>query len=190
MKKLLPLSFSIFYLFSFPCFAQNDTIWFNSNWKETSKKDAPFFRLKPTKKGDAYYVVDYFMNGSKQMEGLSKYPGKDMFIGPITWYYENGKIFQIAYYENGIQNGNRKVYYENGKLKTDSNYLKGRLDGKWKTFYENGNIEETGSYVNGQKEGHWETYYINGKLFKSGKYVSDQKIDKWKTNYYDGSEQN
>ena len=136
MKKRLPLSFSIFYLFSIPFFAQNDTIWFNSNWKDTSKKDASFYRLKPTKKGDAYYVVDYFLNGSKQMEGLSKYPGKDMFIGPITWYFENGNIFQIAYYENGIQNGNRKVYYENGKLKTDSNYLKGRLDGKWKAYYE------------------------------------------------------
>jgi len=190
MKKLLPLSFSIFYLLSIPCFAQNDTIWFNSNWKETSKKDASFYRLKPTKRRDAYYVVDYFMNGSKQMEGLSKYPGKEMYLGLITWYYENGNIFQIAHYENGIQNGNRKVYYENSKLKTDSNYLKGRLDGKWKAYYENGNIEETGSYENGQKENHWKTYYINGKLFESGKYVSDQKIDKWKTNYYDGSEQN
>ena len=190
MKKLLLLSFSIFYLFSIPCFAQNDTIWFNSNWKETSKKEASFYRLKPKKKGDGYYVVDYFMNGSKQMVGLSKYPGKDIYLGLITWYYENGNIFQIANYDNGILNGHRKIYYENNKLETDSNYLKGRLHGKWKTYYENENIKETGSYENGQKEGHWKTYYSNGKLFEQGKYVSDKKVGKWKTNYYDGTEQN
>jgi len=190
MKKLIPLSFSIFYLFSIPCFAQNDTIWFNSNWKETSKKDASFYRLKPEKKGDAYYVVDYFMNGSIQMEGLSKDPGEDLYLGIITWYYENGNKFQIANYENGVLNGNRKIYFENGKLKTDSNYLKGQLDGKWKTHYENENIKETGSYEDGQKKGPWKTYYINGKLFEEGRYLSDQKIDEWRTYYYDGSEQN
>jgi len=190
MKKLSLISVALLYLFSTPCFSQNDTIWFDINWKETSKKNAAFYRPEPKKKGDAYYLVDYYLNGAKQMEGVSNDPREDFYIGRVSWYHENGNKFQTANYDKNVLNGNRKVFFENGKLKSESSYLDGKLHGKWKEYYDNEIIKETGSYEKGQKEGVWKTYYINGKLFEVGRYVFDHKVDEWKTNYYDGSEQN
>lgn len=188
MKKLGLLS--LLYLFSIPCSSQKDTIWFDINWKEISKKGAAYYRPEPKKKGDAFYVVDYYLNGNKQMEGISKDPKEDVYEGLITWYHENGNIFQTINYKQGVLSGGRKVFFENGTLKNESRYRDDKLHGKWKEYYENGKIKEIGSYEKGQKEGAWKTYYINGKLFEEGRYVFDHKVDEWKTNFYDGSEQN
>lgn len=188
MKKLLTFCFSLLFSFSIYSYTQNDTIWFDSNWKETSKKDASFYRPEVTKKGNGFWIIDYYISGSKQMEGLSLEEDSETFDGVVTWFYDNGNKHQLVNYRSGALNGKRLVYYESGKIKSDSFYRNGKNEGKWKLLYENGNTKETGNYENGQKEGLWKTYYENGKLKEEGKYVFDRKVDVWKINYYDGTE--
>jgi len=184
---LLSVLFILFFIST--SFSQKDTIWYNSSWKQADKKEASYYRSETSKKGDAYWIVDNYLNGVKQMEGLSLDPVNDIYQGKIIWYFQNGNKFQVAHYQDGILNGHLKVYFENGKLKSETEYIEGKQDGKWKEHYENGNLKETGFFEKGQKNGSWTTYYTNGKINQEGKYSLDKKIGVWKTNYYDGATQ-
>jgi len=190
MKNLIYYTIAFLFIFNLSAFAQKDTIWFDSNWKKTSKNNASFYRSDVTKKGNKFWVVDYYISGSKQMEGLSMKEDTEIYDGVIKWYHENGKIFQIVNYNEGVLNGKRQVYFENGKLKSETTYVEGKMNGKWKEMYENGKTKESGFYENGEKEGSWKTYYTDGKLKDEGNYVFDRKVDIWKTNYYDGTIEN
>ena len=190
MKISIFLTSVFFYLISLTLFSQNETVWYDANWNETTKDNASFYRNDIVKKGNGYWFTDYYMSGAKQMEGLSLKKEEEFYDGKVKWYHENGNAFQVVNYSKGILNGKRQVFYENGKLESESMYKNGKRHGSWKELYEDGKTKETGSYENGQKEGTWKTYYENGKLKTEGKYVFDKKVDVWKTNYYDGSLEN
>ncbi len=191
MKKIILTSITLLFIFSFTSYAQTkDTIWFDTNWKETTKNKASYYRCNCVQKEHGYWFTDHYISGAVQMEGLSLEKESEIFHGEVKWYFENGKVFQIVNYKNGSLFGDREVYYENGKMKSKTTYKNGKIDGNWKEYYENGNTKEAGSYMNGQKEGTWKTYYDNGKLKNEGEYVFDRKVDVWKTNYYDGSIEN
>ena len=189
MKKSVLFAFTVLYLSSFTLFAQKDTIWFDSNWKKTTKKDASYFRCHCVEKKNGYWFTDYYISGAKQMEGLSMEENTEVFQGTVKWYFENGNTFQIVNYKNGILFGTRKAFYENGKLKSETTYKNGKKDGKWKAYYENGKMEESGNFEYGEKEGVWKIYYKNGKIKEEGKYVFDRKVDAWRIYYYDGTNQ-
>lgn len=190
MKNSIHFTLAFLFIFTLSAYAQKDTIWFDTNWKKTTKNNANFYRAQIVKKGDKFWVVDYYISGSKQMEGFSMKEDAEVYDGIVKWYHENGKTFQVVTYKEGELNGKRQVYYENGNIKNETTYLQGKMDGKWKELYENGMLKESGSYEKGQKEGTWKTFYTNGKLKDEGNYVFDRKVDIWKTNYYDGTVEN
>jgi len=73
--------------------AQNDTIYFDFNWKKSKKEEAKFYRPIPFKKvGDFYEFKDYHINGTIQMEGLCSNIKNQTFEGTVKWYYENGQL--------------------------------------------------------------------------------------------------
>ena len=166
--------------------AQNDTIWYDSNWNEVDKKIAEFYRAETVLKGGLYVQIDYYLSGMKQMEAYSKNEKEPVYEGKVKWYYENGNISQIANYSNGVLNGNREIFYENGKLQNKRIYSKGKLNGAWEAYYKDGQMAENGNYEENLKEGVWETFYTNGKSKERGKYIFDKRVDIWTTNYYDG----
>ncbi|MCX2678393.1 hypothetical protein OOZ15_00430 [Galbibacter sp. EGI 63066] len=94
--------------------AQNDTIWYASNWGKTTKDNAAYFRPSPQPKGDGFWVEDYYISGAKQMEGISKKENRDVFDGVIIWYDEDGEINQKASYKDGRLDGEFTTY-KNGK---------------------------------------------------------------------------
>jgi len=189
MKKTVLFTFALLYLSSLSLFAQKDTIWFDSNWKKTSKNKASYFRCHCVEKANGYWLTDYYISGTVQMEGLSLEKNAEVFQGMVKWYFENGNVFQIVNYKNGVLFGTRKVYFENGKLKNETTYVNGKIDGEWKDYHENGKLKESGTYEKGEKEGIWKIYSENGKLKEEGKYVFDRKVDVWKTYHYDGTDQ-
>jgi len=176
------LCFSI--LFSY---AQKDTIWYDINWKETSKSKASYFRCHCIQKDNGYWFTDYYISGAIQMEGLSLEQNNEVYHGLVKWYYENGNVFQEVNYKNGVLFGDRKVYFENGTLKNETAYKNGKMDGGWKEYFENGKMKESGSFEKGEKEGLWKMFYENGKIKEEGNYVFDRKVDIWKVHYYDGN---
>ena len=141
-----------------------ETIWFDSNWNLTTKDKAEYYRPTPKKVTNGFWLIDYYMNGKKQMEGFStsNVPLKEFFEGQVLYYHPNGKLFHKANYKNGELQGKRDIYYETGELKERGRYVKGKRNGIWKTFYKNGKIESKGKYTNGEKAGVWKTFYKNG----------------------------
>ncbi|MDY0780707.1 hypothetical protein [Tenacibaculum sp. IB213877] len=140
-----------------------DTVWFDANWQITTKNNGEYYRPKPKKVENGYWIVDYYKDGQIQMEGLSttNTPLEEEFEGLISYYHPNGKPYHKANYKNGKLDGLRRVYFETGELKEEGNYVDGKKEGNWKTYYKNGKIETKGKYRDGEKVGVWKTFYKN-----------------------------
>jgi len=190
MKNYLYYSIVLLCLFTLSSYAQKDTIWFDSNWKKTTKDNAAFYRTESSKKGNGYWFEDYYVSGVKQMEGISMYKDKEVFDGTVKWYYENGKPLQVVNFKNGKLNGKRQIFFENGKLKSESFYKNGNKEGKYKLYYDNGRLNKEGNFKNNLETGLWKIYYPNGKMKSEGTYQDGKKVNIWKTYYYDGTNQN
>ena len=143
-------------------FAQ-ETIWFDSNWKVSVKEKATYYRPIPKQIDKGYWIVDYYISGKKQMEGFSIVlePDQEMFEGKVTFFYENGAVFQSVNYFEGKPSGNFSEFYDTGETQRVGKYSKGLRDGIWKIYNKNGKIQSRGKYKNGEKAGIWKTFYKN-----------------------------
>ncbi|WDF64010.1 hypothetical protein [Flavobacterium sp. KACC 22763] len=93
----------IFLMLLAPLSAQNDTIFFDKNWKISSKEAAIYYRIKPlkVKTKDAvgykiknidslFTIKDYYLNSNKiQFQGYSKDYNGDYLVGKAKWHNEN-----------------------------------------------------------------------------------------------------
>ena len=162
-----------------------ETIWMDANWHKTDKEKATYYRPAPKKQKNGFWIVDYFLNGTKQMEGFSfsAVLDNEKFDGLVKYYHSNGKIYQEIHFNDGLIQGERKIYYTSGQLKEQKFYENGKIEGKFKAFHESGETLELGSYSNGKKDGTWKIFYKNGKIKERGKYDKGEKIGIWKTFY-------
>ncbi|MFS4467015.1 toxin-antitoxin system YwqK family antitoxin [Maribacter sp. 2210JD10-5] len=103
-------------LLSFGLFAQNDTIYYDSQWKKTVKDSASFFRPPVQKEGILFRVKDYYISGQIQMSALSKSADKDVWQGQVTWYNEDGSVFQQGDYVDNRREGDFITYLGKKRL--------------------------------------------------------------------------
>jgi hypothetical protein len=173
-----------FLLLSLSSTAQ-ETIWFDSNWNLTVKENAAYYRPSPKKMKNGFWLIDYYRNGTKQMEGFSfiSSPNNEKFNGLVHYFFENGKIFQSVNYKSGVIHGARKIYFSSGALKSEAVYEDGKIIGSFSEFYTTGELKETGEYEEGKREEIWKTFYKNGKIQMKGKYREGEKVGVWKTFY-------
>ncbi len=170
--------------------AVQDTIWYDANWNPAEKKIAAYYRPAPEKKGNGYWLIDYYLSGAKQMEALSNAPDAEFFDGTVTWYHENGNVMQTVNYKQNVLSGVRKNYHESGPLSSQYSYNnEGKIHGTWVSFFENSKPDQEGQYANGVRDGVWKEYHKNGKLKGEGKYKDDKKVGVWKMYFYDGIEE-
>ncbi|MFD2562139.1 toxin-antitoxin system YwqK family antitoxin [Aquimarina rubra] len=101
---------------SFKAFGQNDTIWYDQKWQESSKENAAFYRPPSVKNGDLYVIKDYYINGQLQMVGTSTEKDKAIWEGKVTWYQKDGKVQQAFTYKNNRLDGEFITYYKDQKL--------------------------------------------------------------------------
>lgn len=106
-----PYKATVFYILiavlcSFKITAQNDTLYFNPKWKNTSKDSAVYYRIKPykvktkdavgykIKNTDSLFVIkDYYMSTNKlQFQGYSKDFDANYLVGKAEWFSENGNL--------------------------------------------------------------------------------------------------
>ncbi|KAA5821398.1 hypothetical protein FPF71_16090 [Algibacter amylolyticus] len=104
-------------------YAQKDTLYFNSNWVKSTKKEASFYRLIPIKKvGDLFEIKDYYTNGNLQMEGYYSNLEDKTFHGEVKWYYENGQLREVRHYNNNVLVGEALYYSKKGFLRAQGIY--------------------------------------------------------------------
>ncbi|WP_299099108.1 hypothetical protein [uncultured Winogradskyella sp.] len=96
--------------------AQQDTIYYNIDWKETVKDSAAFYRTPVKKEGDLFRIEDYYISGQLQMSALSVTEDKALFQGKVTWYNEDGSVYQSGHYDNNRLNGEFVSYLNKKKL--------------------------------------------------------------------------
>lgn len=123
--------------------AQNDTIFFDQNWKECSKKTALYYRIGPTKeivprcafgprKNQSYYTIkDYYINNNTlQFSGKSKDKDGKYLIGEAKWFNEDGSLAASENYSTQNNKTNFKIpewpiLYVDYKIATKSQFTAG-----------------------------------------------------------------
>ncbi len=189
LKTLFMKTSTILFMFVVGFFTTSisaqESMWFDSNWNSTTKEKATYYRPTPKVQKNGFWIVDYYIDGTKQMEGfsLNDNPNNEKFHGLVKYYFENGVLFQEINYKEGKIDGIRKVYFESGKLKTITDYKNDKKEGKFSEYYETGELFSRGNFENNLKEGNWRTFYKSGKIKERGNYVKDEKAGTWKIFY-------
>ena len=185
MKTLSSHLFVIAVFFIASMTAQESNVWFDANWNETTKDKAVYYRPTPKKQDDGYWIVDYYINGTVQMKGLSKNNkvNKEIFYGLVRYYFDSGVLHQEVNYVEGKIQGDRKIFYPSGKLHIQRDYQNGKPEGQHSEYYDTGELKERGMYENGLKEGVWKVFYKNGKIKEKKKFAKGNKTGIWKIFY-------
>ncbi|MCV9927273.1 hypothetical protein OIU83_06395 [Flavobacterium sp. LS1R49] len=112
---------AIFVLFASRISAQNDTIFFDQNWKNTSRESAIYYRIKPIKiktknaigykitSIDSVYIInDYYLKSNKlQFEGYSKDKEGEYLVGKAKWYNENKTLLDFRDFNYKTNNNSK-----------------------------------------------------------------------------------
>ena len=125
----------------------------------------------------------WYENGNLESDGEFSMKGEEE--GEWRYYHQNGKIKNIANYENGKLVGLVKNFNENGKLYSTTYYEKDSNLTKWKFFYEDEkSIEKEGkAYDMGYEVekrwkiiGEWKYYNEKGELEKIETYENGEIV--------------
>ncbi|MET3029795.1 toxin-antitoxin system YwqK family antitoxin [Flavobacterium johnsoniae] len=146
-----------------------EPLYFDANWKTTTKENASFYRIQPSKKlGNLILVEDFYINKTPQFQGYSFQDNEDNYVGDVLWLDENG--FDSSFYQfyNFSAVSNLTYYYPSGqKLKTIQ-YKNGRKDGETILYHEDGSVLMKGKYDGGKPASgdfeevlNWEDYRLN-----------------------------
>lgn len=151
-------------------YSQNmEPLYFDADWKNTTKENASFYRMQPLKKsGNLVLVEDFYINNTPQFQGYAFQDNEDNYVGDVVWFDENG--FDASFYQfynfSGVSN--LTYYYPNGKKLKTIQYKNGRKDGETILYHEDGSVLMKGKYeggkpVNGDFEHvlNWDDYRLN-----------------------------
>lgn len=181
--------FSIVLFFTFSVLLAQQKIYFDENWEViTDKSKAKYYRLT-TEENGLYHLKDYYLNGVIQMDGFSKNndPNDEIYEGKVSWYYEDGKLYQTANYKDGVLTGEFKSYDQMGRLLSNYTYdEKGLFSGQefmykrtsptdslgadynYESFFKEGNTERTVVYDESKSGIRYESFYS-----KTGEKIKD-----------------
>lgn len=185
-KKLLFLTLLVAFT---SVFGQNqDTIYYNRNWTETSKELAGYYRVKTQiKTADTLYweFNDFYMdNNQVQNHGYFTQERLEVRQGYWTWYHQNGNLKMEGQYEKGKRKGEWKHYYRNGALlKIGRHAGDGQQDGVWKWFHEDSTLKGITEYRNDTLIGERKWYHQNGQQ-RSLEYFKEGRLDADRTEWY------
>ena len=178
MKKIL--LFPGIAIFIFLCgYSQTagDTIYFDQNWNQTSKKEASYFRIVSIDTSRILFLVrNFYLTGQLQMKGAYRSINPDVRMGEFSFWYQNGSKHISCHFKDGLPDGHYEEWYENGTLKAEKNFIDGRLDGTLKAWSDQGVLTKSIQYKNGAKHGHFITYYSNGQPIRRDVYKNDKIV--------------
>jgi antitoxin component YwqK of YwqJK toxin-antitoxin module len=180
MKQLV----IIFLFLTTSAFGQ-DTIFFDSNWKESNKLHSKFYRIQK-KENDKWLRIDYFSeNNQIQMKGYYSSINPEIQIGYCEWFHSNGKLRHKGNYEDNNEVGEHLWYFDNGEIEALENYKLGKLDGAYKEYFKNGKISTETSFAGGLQNGYSKYYREDGSLHSEGIFKDGDKDGAWK--FYDAN---
>jgi len=173
--------FILFLLITQYSFSQ-DTTYYSSDWKESDRSGAEFYRVL-TKQDSLWKIEDYYINNRLQMTGYLNEPVNTARHGDFKWFNETGNVFQTGRYVNGKKDGELVFYFDNGQIENVENYKNGIFHGPFSGYYENGQMKVEGKYVDGNLDGIIKYWYSNGQLKSYHEFDNGKRVGK--RQYYD-----
>lgn len=148
IQKIYILSALIFLqtLFS----QKTEPIYYDQDWKVTTKDKASYYRLTPVKElGEMILLQDFYINGTPQFEGYTFKNDENQYVGDIVWYDENGNDSTFRIYPNSTKQSTLTYYYPNGKVRKVVEYKKGLKDNET-IYHEDGTVLMKGFFEEGK----------------------------------------
>jgi antitoxin component YwqK of YwqJK toxin-antitoxin module len=105
----------------------------------------------------------YKQNG--EINSIGSFNAEGKRIGEWRFFHEDGNLYEVLYYDNGVLNGNYKQYNQDGILVQDYNYKNGKIDGLVLLYYSFGALSDSIYYSSGKRNGLARSYYYNGQLY-------------------------
>lgn len=117
MKNMQAKLFIIL-LFLIKILFAKDTIYYDNNWKKTTKNNSSYFRPLPFQKnGNVYLVRDYYKNGNLQMQAYVLDKDDDSsFVGDVFYYNIDGVDKRVESFINNSKTKELIYYNHKGKL--------------------------------------------------------------------------
>lgn len=112
--------------------------------------------------------VEYYVNNKGQTDGL------------LTQYHNNGSVYWVANFVDGLKQGTVEYHDSIGNLVLIANYLDGELDGTNTEYYSNGKIKWLTEYSQGKKVEKHLMYSEDSTLLIERSYFADSIIDEFK----------
>ncbi len=176
MKKTTVLILLVSLIFIQASAQKIKRIYFDSTWKECSKKHAMYYREKPVQpEHDSLFLVkDFFLNGQVQMEGHFSSFKPERKQGHFMYYYQNGQKSSETDYVNDLYNGKRENWYADGNKLELAWYINGKANGKAAAWFDNGKKKWEMAYDTGKRVGEVWEWYKTGDAYEHGYYVNDK----------------
>lgn len=202
MSKQSILTIVLFILLQFSCFGQTDTIYFNAEWKPSSKTYHNYYRIIKIS-DEAIGVTDYYKNGIVQMTGqvvnspeskeaLTTGGDTDKYdIGAFNYYNQDGSIYSFIDYSPDVESlldsaqliginpdslVLEKTFYSNGQTKEEGLItVEGKEHGKTIYYTKKEVVIYTAEFNNGILDGLSVMYYTNGEIKNTTEYKNGVK---------------
>lgn len=172
MKKLFCIGFTLYCSFAASAQMLLDTVWFDRNWKQSTRDSAAYYRIvyADTSGNIRFLVNDYYLNGTRQMQGFYTSINPDVKNGLFVYYYPDGsKMIECTFINNAV-NGIFTEWHQNGQIKSRIGYKNGRYHGSFLTWDSNGNPVLSVMYREGELHGKFVSFYPNGQKVREDVY--------------------
>ncbi|MGL2967441.1 toxin-antitoxin system YwqK family antitoxin [Flavobacterium sp. XGLA_31] len=132
--------------------ASVDTIWYDCDYKVTTKEKADLYKIRPYIIKDKYIHVYYFKSTNKNhLISYSTDLYDTQLDGKRTYYFENGNVNYVINYKNNIKEGPYIEYYDNTKVYVQGEFRKDKKDGTFIIKNKDGSIFGKEYWSNGVK---------------------------------------
>lgn len=173
MKNNIQFKLFILFIFLTKFLSAQDTIYYDQDWKKTTKNNSSYFRPLPFKKsGNVYLVRDYYKNGNLQMQGYILNKDDDSsFVGDVFYYRMDGLDKRVTSFINNSKT-KELIYYNNqGKLWQKVLYNDAGEISKIEIFKDE-KIVTSGIIENKKLEGNFiripSDFYLTPEIIKNG----------------------
>lgn len=99
--------------------------------------------------------------------------------GPFSYYYQNGRMAVLEYYNNGILDGKCEVRDGDGAVYLSGTLRNGRKHGQFSYTHDNGQFGTSLTFVSGELDGPVEVFDSSGSLTRRGRYAAGLKVGLW-----------
>lgn len=164
-------------------YAQRQNVYYlkNSGQAVSNRDSADYTRIvrEPDSGSVLYKVMEFYMNGTPKLLGLSSTIDPVKFEGISTTFDKSGKRGSVLNFKSGRLSGEQYYYYPNGKLREVRTYLSPDKDLK-ESYLINSFNDSTGKVLVTAGNGHYQNDDHQTKTFAEGDLKDGLKQGEWK----------